>query len=294
MAIVSKYTNELSGSVEDLNISEIVQPSFFARAVKDGIGELARSIKEIGLLQPIIVRIRDGHFEIVAGNRRFHACKQLGWRKVACHVIELDDKAAFEISIIENVQRQTLNPVEEALAFKSYVLDNGWGGVSELAEKLCKSPSYVSRRMKLLELPRDILDLITESEINVSSAEELTYLRDKAVQPKFATLLQRKKIPSKKIRNMIREKNSEKYSMDFDDPVSYDRKNERTSNLMDKAIIALRIAMKRIGGIAENLEGSWIFYELFMHHKNMLNSQIDLLIKEKKKSKKFIRRLNRL
>jgi ParB family chromosome partitioning protein len=75
--------------------------------------------------------------------------------------MELDDKAAFEASLlIENIQRQTLNPLDEAKAFKTYVDDFGWGGITKLAEKLGKNPSYITKRIKLLDLPSDVRDLI--------------------------------------------------------------------------------------------------------------------------------------
>ncbi|MGA9150979.1 MAG: ParB/RepB/Spo0J family partition protein [Candidatus Nitrosopolaris sp.] len=98
--------------------------------------ELAKSIQQKGLLQPILVRTLDGYFEIVAGNRRFCACKALGWKKIACHIIELVDKQAFEVSLVENIQRKTISPLDEANAFKAYVSDFGWGGVSDLASKI--------------------------------------------------------------------------------------------------------------------------------------------------------------
>ena len=157
----SYYSNELAGSVEDINLSEIVLPPSLLRSNLNGVEELAESIKNVGLLQPIIVRVNDAHrFEIVAGYRRFNACKKIGWRKITCHVVELDDKTAFEVSLIENVQRQTLNPIEEGLAFRNYVNKFGWGGVSDLAEKISKSPGYVSKRIRLVELPDSVIESI--------------------------------------------------------------------------------------------------------------------------------------
>ena len=115
---MDSYSNQLAGPVEDITMSDIVPPANRLRSCMNGTEQLAESIKKIGLLQPIVVRINSlGSFEVVAGNRRFNACKKLGWRKISCHLVELDDKSAFEVSIIENIQRQTLNPVEEGLAF---------------------------------------------------------------------------------------------------------------------------------------------------------------------------------
>ena len=126
---MDSYSNELVGSVEDIAISDMVPPANSLRTSMNGIEQLAESIKKIGLLQPIVVRINSlGSFEVVAGNRRFKACKSLGWKKIPCHVVELDDKEAFEISLVENIHRKSLSPIEEAYAFKSYVKELGWGG----------------------------------------------------------------------------------------------------------------------------------------------------------------------
>ena len=103
MSTLTRYFRELTGSIEEIRTSDIVTPSRVLRRRLGELGEIADSIKKIGLLQPIIVRTLENHFEIVAGNRRYHACKKLGCRKIPWHVVELDDKSAFEVSIIENV-----------------------------------------------------------------------------------------------------------------------------------------------------------------------------------------------
>jgi ParB family transcriptional regulator, chromosome partitioning protein len=95
------------------------------------------------------------------------------WRKIVCHIAELDDKEAFEVSLIENIQRKNLEPIEQAHAFKNYVLTFGWGGISELSTKIGKSVSYIDKMIRLLDLPTDILDSISKSEINRSTTEEL-------------------------------------------------------------------------------------------------------------------------
>ena len=134
------------------------------------IKDLAISIQQKGLLQPILVRTVQGYFEIVAGNRRFHACKALGWKRITCHVIELDDRQAFEVSLIENLQRKTLNALDEASLQSLRV---GGAGVSELAFRVGKNVSYITKRIKLLNLPPDVLDSITNHVLDISIAEEL-------------------------------------------------------------------------------------------------------------------------
>jgi ParB family transcriptional regulator, chromosome partitioning protein len=158
---------------------KMIRPSQFAvrdEFVKDGAQDLtlADSIKEHGLLQPVLVRPLSHGFEIVAGHRRFQTCRTLRWRFIPCKIREMSDKQAFEIQLTENIQRKSMDPIEEAEAFRRYVLDFGWGGVSELARKIGKSEEYVSHRIQLLKLPTDIKEQIIRSNINVSQALELT------------------------------------------------------------------------------------------------------------------------
>ena len=169
------------GVIEDINISKI-QDTKNVRNKIENIEELSISIRQKGLLQPILVRTVEGYFEIVAGNRRFQACKTLGWKKIACHVLELDNKQAFEVSLVENMQRKTLSALDEASAFKAYVSDYGWGGVSELASRIGKSVSYITKRIKLLKLPNDVLETITSHTLDTSVAEELFSIKDKVKQ----------------------------------------------------------------------------------------------------------------
>jgi ParB family chromosome partitioning protein len=182
---MSKLTSPsglMLGVIEEIGISRIKPSSYIIRPNLANLRELSNSISQKGLLQPIVVRSIGEFFEIVAGNRRYHACKCLGWKKIGCHIVELSDKEALEVSIIENLQRDTLSPLDEAYAFKAYVCDFGWGGVSELAEKIDRSASYVSKRIKLLDLPAELLDSVLNSRIETSTAQELCYLKDKAMQ----------------------------------------------------------------------------------------------------------------
>jgi ParB family transcriptional regulator, chromosome partitioning protein len=285
----SYYSNELAGSVEDINTSEIVLPPNLLRSNLNGVEELAISIKHVGLLQPITVRVNSAHcFEIVAGYRRFNACKKIGMRKITCHVVELDDKAAFEVSLIENVQRQTLSPIEEGLAFRNYVNKFGWGGISDLAEKISKSPGYVSKRIRLVELPESIIDLLSKCEISISAAEELLPVSSKDEQTKLAIVIQNKKLPLRKVRQLVKNNSiiADPDSLSFspnDNPL-YTK--DRILKSIDKSIITLRIAVKKLGSIMEAVEDEWILYGTLLYQRNVLISHIDQLIKQKRKYKK--------
>jgi ParB family transcriptional regulator, chromosome partitioning protein len=158
---------------------KMIRPSQFAvrdrfQRMSDDDHCLIASIREHGLLQPILIRPLSHSFEIVAGHRRFHACRSLRWRFIPCKIRELADKEAYEIQLTENMQRKSMDPIEEAEAFRRYVVDFGWGGVTELAAKIGKSEEYVSHRIQLLKLPEEVKQHVIENRLNVSSALELT------------------------------------------------------------------------------------------------------------------------
>ena len=273
----------MTGIIEDLIITKIKQSSScLLRSNVGNIKDLATSIQQKGLLQPIIVRSKGEDFEVVAGNRRLNACRMLGWRKVPCHVVELDDRGAFEVALIENIQRQTLNPMEEALSFKTYVTDFGWGGVSQLAEKLGKSPSYVTKRIRLLDLPLDIRDYITNSTISPSVAEELISVKDSGQQSELANLVYKRRLSLRKVRALLNDNDEEMFDGSIFELGHKDEAVEM-ARAFDKSIIGLRLAMNRISSVIESVEDKWIVHQVLMEHKIMLHSQIDLLMKERKK-----------
>ena len=118
----------------------------------------------------------------MAGHRRFQACKLLRWKTIPAMVKDVSDKDAFEIQLVENIQRKTLDPIEEAYAFKLYVRDYGWGGVTYLAETIMKSEQYVSSRIQLLKLPQNVMDKVKSGELKVSHAFELLGLEGKSLE----------------------------------------------------------------------------------------------------------------
>jgi ParB family transcriptional regulator, chromosome partitioning protein len=284
------YSNQLNGSLEDLDILDITPATHQLRDNLYNLEELSKSIWKIGLLQPIVVRTNSSNnFEVVAGNRRLSACKKLGWRKIACHLVELDDKQAFEASIIENVQRNTLNPVEEGLAFRKYINEYGWGSVSELAEKLSKSTSYVCKRVKLTELPTDVVDLISKSEISASTGEELLPIVDKDTQSKLTEIIHERQLSSRMVRKLVKTLGTNKSNEDLIYHFTDTNENEKVHKIFDKMIISLRLLIKRLATIIETVDDKWIFYDILMQHKIILHQQIDLLIKQKRKYKKYSR-----
>jgi len=278
--------HKLIGSIEDIDISNISPSSNVLRSIAENLDELAHSIKRIGLLQPVIVRVSNANFEIIAGNRRYEACRKLGLKQVRCHVVDLDDRAAFEVSLIENVHRHSLNPIEEGQAFKKYIHEFGWGGVSELAQKICKSPSYVTRRIKLVNLPRNILDLISQSGVSITTIEELFPIPDDNTRTMLTKLIHEKHLSSRTVRKLVKGITSKKVDIDSFAQFTKIDDYDRLCKSFDKAIIALRISVDRLTTVIEKVEDNWILYNVMVQHKHMLNNQVDLLIKQKIKYKK--------
>lgn len=286
----------MNGCLEDLSVTDIKTSTNILRSSTANLGELVESINKIGLLQPIVVRTNGSdNFEVVAGNRRLKACKSLGWKKIACHVVELDERTAFEFSIIENLQRHNLDPIEEGQAFRKYVTEFGWGGVSELAEKISKSTSYICKRIKLTELPKDIVDLISKSDITATVGEELLPMADKNAQRKLTEIIQERQLSSRTVRKLVKTLGTRTKTVGASDDSLYRftgiSESEKIQMVFDKIIISLRMFIKKLATIIEKTEDNWIFYDLMMQHKHTLDQQIDLLLKEKRKFKKYSCRL---
>lgn len=280
----------MAGIIEDIEISHILPPKNTLRSSIEGIeGKegLSYSIKQKGLLHPIIVRIKDSqNYEIVSGVRRYNACKSLGWRKISCHVVELSDKEAFEVSLIENVQRNELNVLDEGRAYKNYVDNFGWGSISHLAYKLGKSVSYVTKKIQLLELPSQVIDSIASDDLYPSIAEELHSIKCQEKQSELAEIIVKSKLSFRESRQLLNEHKMEDTGLESMKSTAHAR-IEKALRTLDRTIVVIRIAMNRIGTMIENSEDEVIFNAL-MTHKNLLHEQIDMLIKEKKKLGKRI------
>ncbi|MBQ2887737.1 MAG: ParB/RepB/Spo0J family partition protein [Firmicutes bacterium] len=158
-------------------------PSQPRRSFEQGkLNELADSIKEQGVLQPILVRPVDGaagKYEIVAGERRYRAAKQAGLKTIPAIVKELDDKVTLEIALIENIQRQELNPLEEAASYRD-LLDNYGYTQASLATRLGKSRVYVANTLRLLGLPKEIQAMITKGGLTAGHGKALLMVEDAA------------------------------------------------------------------------------------------------------------------
>jgi ParB family chromosome partitioning protein len=119
----------------EININRIRPSALQLLTSLDGLEKLASSIKQYGLLQPIVIRPMQREYEVVAGNRRLAAAKLLKSRKISSHMVDLSDET-FEMGLVENVYYKTMNPIEEILAFDQYSRDRSWGGIIDLSRRL--------------------------------------------------------------------------------------------------------------------------------------------------------------
>src|SRR5512145_26898 len=264
MQKIHSTSNSINGLLDNIDISKIKPFRYsYRRNITEDLHELCYSINEKGLLHPIIVRMIEdgGEYEIVAGSRRYNACKMLGWRKILAHVVELDDKDAFEVSLIENIHSKNLNPIEEARAFQDYVTNYGWGGISDLAIRLGKSVSYVDKRIRLLDLPADVIDSLSAGSLSVSIGDELLPLKEKEQQSKLAELIKKRKLSSRQVRELKTEmKNSDNPYDVLDFQTKIIDIDAKTQKSFDKAIIAIRVAMNNLASVIEDVEDNWTVY----------------------------------
>jgi ParB family chromosome partitioning protein len=267
-----------------LEVRKIHQARWPLRNELGSVDELMSSIAGKGLLQPIVVRPADGGFVIVAGNRRLEACKKLRMSRVPCFIVELDEKEAYEASLIENLQRKTLNPIEEAQAFKRYVDDYGYGGVSELARKIGKSQPYVSNRIALLNLPERIREEVIRRQITPSVAQALSSIDDESEREKLTELIVEKKLTTRnEVRQIVRQVSRNNHSDEkVPSMLSYLPSEENRQRAIDRAfaryIASLKVCMIRSDEVIDSIEDEWVVRETLMQYRRATHTQIDSLM----------------
>lgn len=157
---------------------------------KEKLDELARSIKTHGVIQPIVVRKQGSHFEVVAGERRWRAARIAGLTKVPCIVRELTDEQNMLVAIIENVQREDLNPVEEARGIRTMIEDYALTQ-EEVAKAVSKSRPYITNALRMLKLPDTVLDLVSSGKLSAGHAKAILSAKEEE-QDEIARLVENK------------------------------------------------------------------------------------------------------
>ena len=177
---ITETTQDKENTINLLKISLVDPKSDQPRKYfdKEALEELADSIRENGLLQPILVReYGDGRYQIIAGERRFRASKLAGLTEIPAIILDRDNKSVAQIALIENIQREDLNPLEEAMAYKS-LKDEYDMTQEELSERIGKSRSAIANSIRLLDLPEAILAMVASRELSAGHARTLLGVKD--------------------------------------------------------------------------------------------------------------------
>lgn len=174
----------------------------------ESLAQLADSIKVHGILQPILVRASgSGYYQIIAGERRFRAAKMAGLAEVPVLITDADDETTAQMALIENVQRENLNPLEEAMAYKE--LSENYGLTQEkLSEKIGKSRSAIANMMRLLDLPEEVLAMLRDSKLSAGHARALLGLKDEADVIFLARKIESDGLSVRAVENAVKKLNS--------------------------------------------------------------------------------------
>lgn len=170
---------------------------------EEKINELAESIKNYGVLQPLLVQKNDSFYEIIAGERRWRAAKAAGLKEVPAVLKEYSKQEAMEISLIENVQRADLNPIEEALGYKQLIDEFGLTQ-EEIAVRVAKSRTAITNTMRLLKLDEQIQNMLVQGVITSGHARALLSLEDTQMQLKAAKEILDKKLSVRETERLVK------------------------------------------------------------------------------------------
>lgn len=202
-------TVEEKGGITKLRISQIEPKADQPRRVFEGeaLAELADSIAAHGVLQPILVReIADGHYQIIAGERRYRASKMAGLAEVPVIVLDKDDIETAQISLIENIQREDLNPVEEAQAYRALIQSYNLTQ-EEVSLKVGKGRSTITNALRLLDLSDDSLAMLNAGELSAGHARALLSLKDKGKETSTAAKIVALGLSVRAAEDLVRKEN---------------------------------------------------------------------------------------
>lgn len=253
--IFEDNTVENSNNIAYISIENISpkknQPrkSFDAEA----LSELASSIAEHGVIQPIIVRdMKNGGYEIIAGERRWRASKQAGLSEIPCIIVEADEIQAAQLALIENIQREDLNSYEEAKAFKSLIDDFGMSQ-DEVAKKVGKSRPAVTNSLRLLELPDEIIDMLQKNLLTAGHCRALLGLRNRQQSIPLAVRTIKRNLSVREVESAVKKLNKESVSDGTVQPRDlgvtvnyYDDLERRATDMTGRKIIISRGKSRKV------------------------------------------------
>lgn len=202
----ARVEDEQNAKLREIRISDVVPNSRQPRKVidEDKLAELAESIKEHGVVQPIVVRpLEGGDYELIAGERRWRACLSLGMEKIPAVIKDYGDLEASAVALIENIQRENLNPMEEALAYKMLMDDFGLTQ-EDVSRRVGKSRPFVGNMVRLLTLPNEIKNMLTDGKISAGHARAVLGIEDKKQQLKIAQRILEKQLNVRQVEKLVK------------------------------------------------------------------------------------------
>jgi ParB family chromosome partitioning protein len=225
------------------------------------LAELAASLREHGLVQPIVVRTRGERHQLIAGQRRLAAARRLGWERVAVRVLDVDDRQMAEIAIVENLQRRDLDALEKAASFKQYLAT--WGCTQEeLARRLSIDRSHVANLIRLLELPEAVQRQLRSGAISMGHARALLPLGDEEEQVRLAARVAGEGLSVRAVETEVQEILRRDEATDADEavppaagdgtqagPASVRRKPGRPATRRSSQIVAVENQLRRALGV---------------------------------------------
>ena len=199
--VVKEVVKEVKVPAETfLKLSDIEPKKNFD---KEALEELADSIKQYGLIQPIVVQKKDDYYEIIAGERRWRAAKMAKLKEVPVIIKEYSPQEVMEIALIENIQRRDLNPIEEALAYKS-LIDEYNLKQEEVADRVSKSRTAVTNSMRLLKLAEQVQTMLINEELSMGHARALLSIEKEEVQVETAKAIVERKLSVRETEKLVK------------------------------------------------------------------------------------------
>lgn len=209
---------------------------------EDLLEELAESIKQYGIIQPLVVKKRKDYYEIVAGERRWRAAKMAGLKQVPVIIKDYSEQEIMEIALIENIQREDLNPIEEAKAYQRLIKDYNLKQ-EEVAEKVAKSRTTITNSMRLLKLDERVQQMLINDLLSTGHARALLAIEDKELQYDIAKKVIDEKMSVRDIEKLIKElstqkaTNEKKEELDEGTKLAYKNMEDKIKNIIGSKVV---------------------------------------------------------
>lgn len=256
-ALFEDNNNDNSGGVLSLRISEVEPNKNQPRQSFDdeAIANLAESIRENGLIQPIIVRKTALGYQIIAGERRWRACRMLGMNEIPAIVKEFDDEQVAKAALIENIQREDLNPIEEANAYKD-LMEKYNMTQEQLSKVVGKSRSSIANFVRMLDMPEKIQKLLISGKLTVGQAKAIGAAQDEEIMADIARQAADGKMTVREIEKLIEKLEAEPKEESAEKKDNSDDEKKKIRNYCTEMELALKERLERKVKITPNTDGT--------------------------------------